>query len=113
VISFFQKVRINLTRLFILLAIFMIAQPVYAFDPTPLWDFKDPAVSEQRFVQALATAQGDDALIIKTQIARSYGLRKNFVRAQKLLRELEPSIGQAGPGAQTRNFLEIKSRPIS
>ncbi len=47
-----------------------------AIDLTPLWDFSQPDVSEQRFRAALRTASADDALVLQTQIARSYGLRK-------------------------------------
>ena len=42
-----------------------------AIDINALWDFSKPALSEERFRAALATAQGDDALILKTQIART------------------------------------------
>jgi tetratricopeptide (TPR) repeat protein len=85
----------------------MTTQSIFAFDPMPLWNFKDTALSEQRFLQVLATAAGDDAIIIKTQIARTYGLRKNFARAQEILQELEPQIALASPTAQTRYFLEL------
>jgi tetratricopeptide (TPR) repeat protein len=98
---------INLLRSFIVMVALMTAQPVFAFDPTPLWNFKDPALSEQRFLQALSTANDDDALIIKTQIARTYGLRKNFARAQEILQEIEPQVSIASPTAQTRYFLEL------
>ena len=49
------------------------------FDLSMLWDFNQPDVSEQRFRAALASAAGDDALILQTQIARTYGLRGDFV----------------------------------
>ena len=49
---------------------------------TALWDFSKPELSEQRFRAALATASGDDSLILQTQIARTYGIRKDFQRAQ-------------------------------
>lgn len=39
------------------------ASPVMAVDLAPLWDFQQPAVSEQRFRAALEMAVGDDALI--------------------------------------------------
>jgi len=78
-----------------------------AIDLRPLWDFSKPAVSEERFRAALATAQGDDALILKTQIARTYGLRRDFERARQILAEVQPQIAQAGAEAQARYWLEL------
>jgi tetratricopeptide (TPR) repeat protein len=78
-----------------------------AIDLTPLWDFARPDVSEQRFRAALEKAAGDDALILRTQIARTYGLRKDFDGARKLLREIEPAVGSAGPEAKVRFHLEL------
>jgi tetratricopeptide (TPR) repeat protein len=43
-----------------------------------LWDFDQPVVSEQRFRAALATAEGEDALVLRTQLARSLGLQRRF-----------------------------------
>lgn len=78
-----------------------------AIDLAPLWDFSKPEVSEQRFRQALQTATGDDVLILKTQIARSKGLRADFDGARAVLREIEPAITQAGPEAKVRYHLEL------
>ena len=78
-----------------------------AIDVTPLWDFSQPELSEQRFRAALQTASGDDALILQTQIARSYGLRKDFATARAVLRDIEPQIAQAGAEARVRYFLEL------
>jgi len=78
-----------------------------AIDPAPLWDFSDPDVSEQRFKQALEQATGDDALILQTQIARTYGLRKEFETARRMLRQVEPSIASAGAEAKVRFQLEL------
>ena len=44
---------------------------VAAVDLDALWSFHDPAASEARFRAALDSAQGDDALILQTQIART------------------------------------------
>ncbi|MBC5764610.1 tetratricopeptide repeat protein [Ramlibacter albus] len=76
-------------------------------DVAPLWDFSKPEVSEQRFRDALATAQGDDVLVLQTQIARTYGIRKDFVRAREVLRVIEPAIARSGPEAQARYWLEL------
>lgn len=43
-----------------------------------LWDFDQPAVSEVRFREALATATGEDALVLRTQLGRSLGLQRRF-----------------------------------
>ncbi len=78
-----------------------------AIDLAPLWNFSDPALSEQRFQAALATANADDALILQTQIARTYGLRKDFARAQQILREIEPRLATASAEVRVRHALEV------
>jgi len=80
---------------------------VGALDVAPLWNFSDPAASEQRFRAALATASGDDALILQTQIARTYGLRGDFETARRILHEIEPRLATAGAEARVRHALEI------
>lgn len=72
-----------------------------------LWDFNNPELSEKRFRSALETAVGDDALILQTQIARTYMLRKNFTAARNLLQPLEPRIQTAGAEAKIRYWLEL------
>ncbi len=52
-------------------------------------------------------ATGDEALILRTQIARSYGLRGNFDKARQLLNEIEVAIQQAGGEARVRFALEM------
>lgn len=81
--------------------------PAMAIDLTPLWDFGNPALSEQRFRQALAQATGDDALILHTQIARTHGLRRDFDRARQVLQGIEAAIGAAGAEARVRYHLEL------
>lgn len=77
-----------------------------AIEIDPLWDFGKPDVSEQRFRAALASATGDDALILQTQIARTYGLRKDFAKAREILKAVEQQVPNAGPEARTRYALE-------
>jgi len=76
-------------------------------DLTSLWDFARPDVSEQRFRTALANATGDDALILRTQIARTHGLRRDFERARRMLREIETAATTAGPEVRVRVQLEL------
>jgi tetratricopeptide (TPR) repeat protein len=76
-------------------------------DISALWDFNDPELSEERFRAALSTASADDALILQTQIARTYGLRGDFSEARKILAGIQPQIENAGPEAQARYYLEL------
>jgi tetratricopeptide (TPR) repeat protein len=78
-----------------------------AIDLAPLWDFGKPELSEQRFRAALATATADDALILQTQIARTYGLRRDFARARQELQPLEPQLAGASAEARVRHSLEL------
>ena len=76
-------------------------------DVSKLWDFNQPELSEERFRSALSTASADDGLILQTQIARTYGLRQRFPRAQEILAEIEPQIQGASVEAQVRYYLEL------
>ena len=92
--------------LFVFWFVFSTVTPAMAIDLAPLWNFSDPALSEQRFREAQATAGADDALILQTQIARTYGLRKDFARAQQILREMEPRLPGSGAEVRVRHALE-------
>ncbi len=83
-----RRVRRLPLRLAAASALLVIAAASMAIDLDPLWNFSDPAESERRMRAALETAAGDDALILQTQIARSYGLRKQFDRARELLESM-------------------------
>lgn len=83
------------------------SQPVLALDLQALWEFGNPALSEQRFQAALVGATGDTVLILQTQIARTYGLRKDFAQARQRLATLAGVIEQAGPEARARYALEL------
>lgn len=78
-----------------------------AIDLAPLWDFNRPDESERRMQAALATASGDDALILRTQIARTHGLRRDFDTARRLLADLEPALPTAGAEVRVRHALEL------
>ncbi len=75
-------------------------------DLAALWDFNNPALSEQRFRAALAGASGDEVLILQTQIARSHGLRREFETARKLLASVQQQLAGAGAEARVRHALE-------
>ncbi|MCL4197648.1 MAG: tetratricopeptide repeat protein [Phycisphaerales bacterium] len=62
-------------------------------DWRPLWDFADPAASEQRFREECerleAAGQRDEAAECRTQIARALGLQRRFNEADQLLNDIE------------------------
>jgi tetratricopeptide (TPR) repeat protein len=78
-----------------------------AMDLSSLWNYADPAASEQRFRQAIAGATGDDVLVLTTQLARTYGLRRDFVEARRILTDIQASLADASPEAQVRYDLEL------
>jgi tetratricopeptide (TPR) repeat protein len=73
-------------------------------DMTSLWNHADPAESETKFRAALENATGDTALILQTQIARTYGIRKQFDQARAILKTLD--LTDAGPEAKVNYWLE-------
>jgi tetratricopeptide (TPR) repeat protein len=78
-----------------------------AIDLSTLWDYSKPAVSEERFRAAIVRAEPDDAFILQTQIARTYGLRKDFAKAREILAEIEPKLESVSPEAKARWLLEM------
>lgn len=76
-------------------------------DISKLWDFNNPEMSEQRFRSVLSTASANDALILQTQIARTYGIRRAFSQAQKILADLESQIQNASVKAKVHYYLEL------
>ena len=78
-----------------------------ALDILGLWDYSKPALSEQRFRDALATATHDEALVLQTQIARTWGLRKDFVRAREILASISDPVKKASAEAQANHLLEL------
>lgn len=77
-----------------------------AMDIKGLWNFADPAASEAVFRARLASASGDDALSLQTQIARSLGLRSRFDEAHAVLDQIEPRLAAAGAEPHVRYLLE-------
>ncbi len=78
-----------------------------ALDLSSLWDYGNPALSEQRFRDAVKTASTDDALIFQTQIARTYGIRKDFERARDVLASIKDEVKNGSAQAQVRYLLEL------
>jgi tetratricopeptide (TPR) repeat protein len=70
------------------------------------WEYTNPALSEDRFRTALASAHGDVRLELLTQIARTYGLRQRFDEAHDLLNKIEEQLAHAGPRPRVRYLLE-------
>jgi tetratricopeptide (TPR) repeat protein len=77
-----------------------------AVDVDALWNYDDPAASEARFREALIKARGDEALVLRTQIARTLGLRRRYEEAQRELDAIEPSLAAAGVEPRVRAWLE-------
>ncbi len=78
-------------------------------DWRPLWDFADPAASEQRFrdecARLNAAAQRDQAAECRTQVARALGLQRRFDEAHRLLDDIE-SAGDLSDHVRVRVLLE-------
>ena len=60
-------------------------------DPTPLWDFDDPAASELRFRAEAEHADPDDRLVLMTQVARALGLQEKYDEGHAVLDDLSPT----------------------
>jgi tetratricopeptide (TPR) repeat protein len=101
------------SRLLLLAAAAGGAISVRAMDVSKLWDFSQPAASEARFVAALAGTSFDEQLILKTQIARTYGLRGDFAHARELLKGIESDVATAGPEARARHAIETGRTYVS
>lgn len=91
----------------IIVTLLTAATAVMAIDLAPLWEFDKPDLSEQRLRAALESATGDDALVLQTQIARTYGLRKDFSKARDILKSIAKDVQTAGSEARIRHALEL------
>jgi tetratricopeptide (TPR) repeat protein len=80
----------------------------YDFDK--LWNYGDPAATEEKFRTFLpaATKSPDPEYHpqLLTQIARTFSLRRNFDEAHALLDTVEPMLTRHTPVAKTRYLLE-------
>lgn len=74
--------------------------------PRDVWNFNDPAESEARFRDLLNQAsEEEDVYILKTQIARTLGMRRRFDEAQAVLGEV-PEATTARSRWETYALLE-------
>ncbi len=78
-----------------------------SIDVNALWDHGNPELSESRFRAALKDAEPDDQLILTTQIARTFGKRKEFEVAREILATIEPKLGEASDETKVRYWLEL------
>ncbi|WP_299444505.1 hypothetical protein [uncultured Phycicoccus sp.] len=70
------------------------------------WDMSDPAGSRERFEAALAGSEGDAALVLRTQVARTFGLSGDFDRARETLSAMRDEVDAADPEVRARFWLE-------
>jgi len=72
------------------------------------WNFGNPTESETQFRQELARWPATDpqALIVATQIARTQGLRREFIAAHATLDAVEPQLAGAPSHVRVRFLLE-------
>jgi tetratricopeptide (TPR) repeat protein len=76
-------------------------------DVQALWDFNQPAESEQRFRAALADSElaGADAQVLRTQLARALGLQRRFDEAEA---ELDAVSAAGGADPVVRTYLALE-----
>ncbi len=82
-----------------------------AADFDQLWDYDDPAASEQRFRELLPAVSERGPLSLRvqllTQIARALGLQRRFDEAHAVLAEASAQLADAGELARIRWLLEM------
>src|SRR5262249_65111 len=80
----------------------------FSADLDKLWDFPNPAASEQRFRAELAKYPpgSREALEIETQLARTQGLQRKFAEADKILDDVLPKLREVPVRVEVRYFLE-------
>jgi len=72
-----------------------------------LWDYGKPADSETRFRDAQKHETGDAALELETQIARTWSLRRDLVKANAILDGVEAKLTpRSTPALRVRYLLE-------
>lgn len=76
-------------------------------DLNALWDYSKPELSERRFTSALEGASAEERVILNTQIARTYGLRRDFLKAREILSSIAAAQEDSSPEARVRYLLEL------
>jgi tetratricopeptide (TPR) repeat protein len=75
-----------------------------------LWDYDDPAATEERFREILPRLEAakEDSLVLqlRTQIARTMSLRRRFDEAHALLDDVAARLDEARPVVRVRYLLE-------
>jgi len=83
-------------------------QPRRAFED--LWDFDRPAETQSKFRDYLrehaAAMTADERLELRTQIARTHSLQREFDAAHRVLDAVEAELSDQTPGASIRYLLE-------
>lgn len=74
-------------------------------DPSPLWDFDDPALSGARMLARAEASEGDESLAWTTQVARAHGLAGEYDAALDLLDRID-AAGSDDPEVLARTVLE-------
>jgi tetratricopeptide (TPR) repeat protein len=82
-------------------------------DVVALWDFDQPAVSGQRFEAEVARAESDgraaDAVLMRSQVARALGLRREFAESAAELDRAEAGLAQLTSSAPLlRVYLDLE-----
>lgn len=90
-----------------LLTAALVAPHAMALDLDALWDFGRPALSEERFLAAMATASADEQLVLWTQVARTHGMRGDLAKAREILARVEAEQAAASAEVQVRYALEL------
>jgi len=75
-------------------------------DLAPLWNWSDAAASEATFRALQAEHRGDDALQVRTQVARALGLQGKFAEGHAELDAMADALGGASPVVSVRYYLE-------
>ncbi|BBM81857.1 tetratricopeptide repeat protein [Candidatus Uabimicrobium amorphum] len=71
-----------------------------------LWDYQNPQQTRENFTKLLPLSDENLNLQLKTQIARTYSLQRNFTEAHKILDEVQQQLPASNSLTHTRYFLE-------
>src|SRR3954470_12214059 len=82
-------------------------------DPISLWNFDDPAGSEQRLREAADVAEGRTRLVLLTQVARALGLQGRYDEGHTVLDQLAVPDGEvaARVSLERGRLLRSSGRP--